>query len=127
MLATTTHNHPFDWEDQLPKVCMAYNTSVHASTGYTPFYLMFGRQARLPIDITYGSAVDNSTSTEYATATKAALMEAYALVLQKLDAVHTFQKAYYDKIVHGTPFEEGDLVWLFSPAVPRGHSRKLHH
>ena len=28
MLATTTQNHPFDWEDQLPKVCMAYNTSV---------------------------------------------------------------------------------------------------
>ena len=37
MLATTTWSHPFDWEDQLPKVCMAYNTSVQASTGYTPF------------------------------------------------------------------------------------------
>ena len=33
MLATTTHSHPFDWENQLPKVCMAYNASVHASTG----------------------------------------------------------------------------------------------
>ena len=33
MLATTTHSHPFDWENQLPKMCMAYNASVHASTG----------------------------------------------------------------------------------------------
>jgi len=48
MLTTTTQNHQFDWEDQLPKVCMAYNTSVHASTGYT---LMFGRQARVPTDL----------------------------------------------------------------------------
>ena len=40
MLATTTQDHPFDWEDQIHKVCMAYNTSVHASTGYTPFFLI---------------------------------------------------------------------------------------
>ena len=33
MLGTTTQDHPFDWEDQIHKVCMAYNTSVHASTG----------------------------------------------------------------------------------------------
>ncbi len=38
MLATTTHSHPYDWENQLLKVCVAYNTSVHASTGYTPFF-----------------------------------------------------------------------------------------
>ena len=54
MLATTTKNHPFDWEDQLRKVCMAYNTSVHSSTRFTPFYLMFGCQANLPIDLMYG-------------------------------------------------------------------------
>ena len=30
MLATWTTNSPFDWEDQLRPVCMAYNTSIHA-------------------------------------------------------------------------------------------------
>ena len=35
MLAATTKEHPFDWEEQIRKVCMAYNTSVHATTGYT--------------------------------------------------------------------------------------------
>ena len=53
MLATTTQNHPFDWKDQLPN-CLQYKCSF-----YTPFYLMFGHQARLPIDITYGTAADH--------------------------------------------------------------------
>jgi len=81
MLATASQNHPFDWEEQLPKVCMAYNTSVHASTGYTPFFLMFGRQARLPIDLVYGDKGEVSTPvTEYATDTKRTLEEVYWFV-----------------------------------------------
>ena len=62
------NENPFDWENQIRKVCMAYNTSVHASTGYTPFFLMFGHQARLPIDLMYGTGENNDISTsDYAT------------------------------------------------------------
>ena len=42
MLGTLATEHPFDWEVQLRPLCMAYNTSIHPTTGYTPFYLMFG-------------------------------------------------------------------------------------
>ena len=118
MLATTSQNHPFDWEDQLPKVCMAYNTSIHASTGFTPFFLMFGGQARLPIDLVYGTGAGQARVTEYASSTKHALKEAYCNVREKLSAAHYHQKVHYDKKVHGRPFAVGDLVWLFSPMVP---------
>ena len=125
MLATTTQNHPFDWEDQLPKVCMAYNTSVHASTGYTPFFLMFGRQARMPIDLMYGTGDEKEVpTTQYAAAT---VVEAYRGVREKLAASHARRKNYYDQKVHGQPFAVGDLVWLHSVVVPRGKSKKLHH
>ena len=49
------------------------------------------------------------------------------MIRKKLGAVHCLQKSYYDRKVHGNPFEVGDLVWLLSPAVPRGYSKKLHH
>ena len=38
MLATCTQDHPATWEDHLRRVCMAYNTSMHPTTGYSPFF-----------------------------------------------------------------------------------------
>ena len=53
MLSTTVGDHPSNWEHNLRKVCLAYNSSVHASTGFSPFFLMFGRQVTLPVDLMY--------------------------------------------------------------------------
>ena len=39
------------WEDYLDTCIYAYNTSKHESSKYTPFEVMFGRQAVLPVDI----------------------------------------------------------------------------
>ena len=39
------------WSDYLDTCVFAYNTSQQDSTKFTPFELMFGRQATLPIDI----------------------------------------------------------------------------
>ena len=43
-------DHRRDWADFVPKAVLAYNTSVHESTGFTPYRLMFGREAILPLD-----------------------------------------------------------------------------
>ena len=41
-----------DWDQLLDNVLFAYRTSRQASTKYTPFFLMYEHEARLPIDIT---------------------------------------------------------------------------
>ena len=56
---------PFHWEeDHLQKVCMAYNTSIQSSTNFTPFFLMFSREARLPIDIQFDLPQPSSSVTD---------------------------------------------------------------
>ena len=56
-LATSVSDHPENWDEFVTKICFAYNTSVHPTTGFSPFYLTFGRQARLPVDLMYGAPV----------------------------------------------------------------------
>ena len=85
MLATCVGEDPEDWEEYVSKACMAYNTSVNATTGYTPFYLMFGRQARIPVDLMYGTAEPESASYgEYTTKLQQSLSKAYTLARESL-------------------------------------------
>lgn len=50
------------WPQALPKILFAYNTTPHASTGHSPFQLMFGQKGRLPIDFLLGHAEDELTT-----------------------------------------------------------------
>ncbi|CAG2203255.1 unnamed protein product [Mytilus edulis] len=38
------------WPEYLPELTFMYNATPHSSTGYTPYFLMFGHEPRLPID-----------------------------------------------------------------------------
>ena len=38
------------WPQHLGSVTEAYNNTPHATTGTSPFFLMFGREPRIPID-----------------------------------------------------------------------------
>ena len=128
MLAICAKDHPFEWEYHIRKVCMAYNSSVHSSTGYTPFYLMFGRQARLPVDIMYSTREQvPKPHGEYARDLQVRLQSAFDLVRENVSKEQQRQKDFYDIKIHGNPFQKEDLVWLHTPAVKKGASRKLHH
>ena len=49
MLAMFARENRDDWDDLLPAVMMAYRSSVHESTGHSPYRLMFGEECTLPM------------------------------------------------------------------------------
>ena len=40
-----------DWDDLLPAVMMSYHSSVHESTGFSSYRLMFGEECTLSMDV----------------------------------------------------------------------------
>ena len=92
MLATAIDEKE-EWEECLPKVCLAYNTSEHSATGFSPFYMMFGRQANMPLDIIYGTPTSTSKDcAHYTTELKKALEQAYRVARQNMGTAAARQK-----------------------------------
>ena len=126
MLSTVVDEHPQTWESHLRAVCVAHNTSIQPTTSYSPFFLMFGRKARLPIDIMYCTGqADNFSVDKFVNDVSVVLENAYQHVCNTMGFKQDHQKELYDHKWHGEIYQT-DLVWLHSPVVPRGVSQKLH-
>ena len=50
MLGTMPIEQKKDWQDWVSTMTHAYNSTVCRSTGFSPYFLMFGREPRLPIN-----------------------------------------------------------------------------
>jgi len=126
MLATHCKDNPWNY---IHKVCFAYNTSVHASTGYAPFYLMYGCQATLPVDFQYGTVQSHEadSQTEYVAELNQPLSSAFKLVRNTAGVQHERQKEYYDRKATNDSYAIDNLVWVLNSKVPKNSSKKLFH
>ena len=54
MLGTLTPEQKKDWKSHVPALAHAYNCTRNAATGFSPYFLLFGREPRLPVDVEFG-------------------------------------------------------------------------
>ena len=126
MLAKYVAEHQRDWDVHLPMVMMAYRSSVHSSTQYTPHYLLFGHEVRLPLDVMYGREPHQpEAASEYARNLRSTLEEAHERAREHLKTAQRRQKDYYDRCVAGDEIKVGDHVYLHVPVIKSGQTKKL--
>ncbi len=120
MLVKYVHSKHDDWDEFLETCTFAYNTSVQESTQYSPFELMFGRKATLPIDLEFGRKrdVQLTQSEEFTVSEVEALAERRRELIEQakenIKMAQQKQKQDYDRR-HARP--EGFQVTIFRCAV----------
>ena len=114
MLGTLSEEEKSDWKSYLGCMTHAYNCTKHASTTYSPYYLMFGRHPRLPIDVEFGlpksNSGDNSSKSRYVQKLRRRLNYAFQKATKVANQQANKYKSSYDKSIKGPQLQEKDLV-----------------
>jgi len=63
MLVKTVNKTVKDWDERLPYILLAYRTSCQESTKDSSFYLLYGRDIRLPSDKIINAMVSHRGAT----------------------------------------------------------------
>jgi hypothetical protein len=127
MLTTNMEENETDWDKMVPYVVFAYNSSQHAATKTSPFELVQGRKARLPIEVAMGARPSEERSTiEYANEQLVQMQEGFRAAREAANQVKRAQerrslKGGEDALV----IKEGVKVWLDIRQSEPGASKKL--
>ena len=127
MLRTTITGNQNTWEEKLPYTLMAYRTSVHNTTKFTPFYLVHGREAYLPVDVIFPRPPQREPlRTVYGVRMRTNLEQAFDFVREEQNKVIKRAAQLYKGNLGGTELKEGELVWYYSPRRKEGTVSKFH-
>lgn len=112
MLGTLESSQKHDWSTHVGPLVHAYNASRHESTNYSPFYLMFGREPRLPIDVALGHEfhTDGKTYSKFVESLRERLTEAYQIATSEANKASDGQKKTYDRHTRDMVLSIGDRV-----------------
>lgn len=113
-----------DWCNWIPYATFVYNTTPNQSTGFTPFELVFGRQANLPNSF-YEEPQPYYNYENYYFELRDKMQKCNKIAKENL--IHTKEKSkvFYDKNLNIFVPKLNQLVLLKNVSFQKGKSRKL--
>ena len=119
MIGKLSHDKKAQWEQHLPELLQAYNSTRSVVTGYSPHYLMFGRHPCLPVDYYFPmvSAYECSHHVPaYVMEARRRFKEAYTEAHLQTNYKAEKQKCYYDQATSIAQLVPGDMVLMKNDA-----------
>ena len=111
MLGSLPSTKKANWKAYVNPLVHAYNCTRHESTGQTPYLLMFGRNPRLPVNITFGLREnEKEPTTQYVADLRSKIQKAYELAAEASEKARSKQKDTYNTKVRGGTVKVGDRV-----------------
>ena len=115
------------WLARIRSIIIAYNSTRSLVTGYSPYYLMFGRRPRLPIDLLFPTRRTQTltrTIDEYVASLYDRLRKSLVIAQDCAIKEAQRQKRLYDRKVGAVELRPGDNVLVQLDAF-RGQRRKF--
>lgn len=114
LLGTLETDKKVSWTQYIGELVHVYNNTVHASTGFTPFFLMFGSHARLPVDLVMGTEAPAADCTMDGWVSQHHENKAYAYQKtgKHMQEATQCQKTDYDRTAQETPLLPGERMLL---------------
>ncbi|CAC5426199.1 Retrovirus-related Pol polyprotein from transposon 297 [Mytilus coruscus] len=126
-LRTIVDENQSNCAELLPGILMAFRMSPSASSEFSPYHLLFGKEMNLPVDTTLLPKTDiNKNLKVHIENIIDCLKIAKRCATDNLKYAQEKQKKRYDKNTALPKFEIQDLVLMYSPKVPVGLASKLH-
>ena len=123
-LTALIHEFDDEWDEALPATLLAMRTSVNRTTGFTPFYLEHGREARLPVDMIAGPPpVQSDNLDRYTDKIRQQFAKAFSIVAERQNSYILRQKELYRERQHKINID--DLVWLYTDRANPNLNRKF--
>ena len=117
-----------DWDQYLNAIQFAYRTTPATnSVGFSPFFLLYGREARLPLDVTLLKQCQypEKSPRDHIHGLISQLEIVRAISKSQAEKNQSNMKMRYDEHAQKVDFEVGDTVWVYIPRLQKGLSRKL--
>ena len=128
MLKTLPENPKNDWPKHVKKLTFAYNSTVNKLTGFSPFFLLFGRHSILPIDYMFDIVESKDKKCEsypeFVEKWHSAMKDAYNIASKHINTIQSSGKKQYNQRVYGEDIGVGDRV-LLKNVSERGGTGKL--
>ena len=103
------------WSEHLPEMLLAYNGTRSVVTGYSPYFLLFGRKTRMPVDYLFPILHDSPHQTKMevsVTAMQKRLKEAFAVARHLTSQEAARQRCYYHRKAGAVSLQPGDVVMV---------------
>ena len=117
MLKHYTIQNVFEWSEYVPYVLSAYNSSVNASTLYTPYELFYGRKVQLPLDALIHKPTPSYKDVDnYHQEVAERLHTCHQLARSNAAKARLAQAKYYNYRAKKRDFRVGDRVYITNVA-----------
>ena len=118
MIAKSTDPNGMEWDKRLPLLLFAYRSMVQESTNESPFFLVYGRDPRLPTStlLEQSPAMYPVDVEDYRTELLTTLKKAHELAKESICKAQEKQHRYYDRESTNPTFQVGDRVMVLMPS-----------